>query len=320
MSHTPIVSVVMPAFNAQRTVDLAARSVLAQTFVDLELIVCDDASTDRTLALLKSLNDRRVRLLENSSNIGPGASRDRCIAEASGKWVALIDADDAWATERLERLLSAADGPECAVFDDILLCHDTATGMVPWRRLRGTHAFGTTGRHARTIATETYIRAERLLIKPLIPVQAIRSQGLHHSSRRFGEDAEYFLRLAAAGVRFKYLPEALYLYRISPGSATTAAQDAAMRECLERCASYAGFGKPERAAFVAKINQLQDYEAIRRLARHLRKREVRKGLGELVRRPGALLYLPTLALRRLAYEAHRMTHGGARRSQSLPPY
>ncbi|MGH8224077.1 MAG: glycosyltransferase family 2 protein, partial [Woeseiaceae bacterium] len=125
MRATPRISVVMPARNAARTIGEAMRSVLAQSCADLELIVCDDASTDDTRRVAASVADDRVRILEQARNAGPGAARDRAIEAARGEWIAVIDADDAWAPDRLQRLLDAAgaDGRRM-VFDDILVCHD----------------------------------------------------------------------------------------------------------------------------------------------------------------------------------------------------
>lgn len=313
MTVAPRVSIVMPAFNAARTIGEAMASVLGQSCSDLELIVCDDASTDNTARIAAAVPDPRVRVLEQSRNAGPGAARDRAIDAARGKWVAVIDADDAWAPCRLERLLDAA-GDDCMVFDDILVCHDAPDGLVPWRRLHGTHAFGAGGGRWSDIAVEDYICAERLLIKPLIPVQHVRAHQLRHSQRRFGEDTEYFLRLAASGLRLRYVPEPLYHYRVTPGSATAEARDAGlMRECLAAVAILPGFDAAAREAFVRKLAQLEDHEALRVAEQALARRDLRKAWIALMQRPRCLLRVPRLLLRRIGYELHRRATGGVGR-------
>jgi succinoglycan biosynthesis protein ExoO len=317
MTAAPRVSVVMPAYNASRTIGEAMRSVLSQSFAGLELIVCDDASTDGTARAAAAAADDRVRILEQSGNAGPGPARDRAIGAARGEWIAVIDADDAWAPERVQRLLDAAGDDERMVFDDLLVCHDapdSPAGMVPWQRLRGRRAFGTTGAGARDIPVENYIRDERLLIKPIIPARRIRERGLRHSPRRFGEDAEFFLNLAATGLRLRYLPEPLYRYRVTPGSATAEARDPTlMRECLVQCAGATGFDGAARAAFADKLRQLQEHETLHHCARALRAFDLRQALGALARQPRSVLRVPRLLARRMGYELHRLASGGSRR-------
>ena len=321
MTATPRVSVVMPAFNAARTVGEAMASVLGQSCADLELIVVDDASTDDTGRIAAAAADDRVSVIRLERNAGPGAARDRAIDAARGRWIAVIDADDAWAPDRLERLLAAAGGDERLVFDDLMVCHDAQgpVGLVAWRRLHGPRAFGASGPQAHDVAVADYVRAERLLIKPLIPLRRIRETGLRHSTRRFGEDAEYFLKLAAAGLPLRYLPQPLYRYRVTPGSATAEARDPAlMRDCLAACATLPGFDAATRAAFADKLRQLREHEALHAGARALHKLDVRAALAALAAQPRCLLRVPRLLLRRIDYELRRRASGGRARHVTRP--
>lgn len=304
----------MPAYNAARTIGEAIRSVLAQTCADLELVVCDDVSTDDTVRAVEAFSDSRVRLLRNERNLGAGLTRDRAIEAARGRWIAVIDADDAWVPGRLARLLDAAgDGPPCMVFDDIQMCHDSPDGMVPWQRLRGARAFGASGRRAVDVPVERFIVAERLLIKPVIPAQPIRDYGVrHHAARRFPADIlEVFLQLAALGVPLRYVPEPLYLYRITPSSVTAVARDQTlMRKCLVECAAHEGFDAAARSAFARKIAQLEDHEVLHGVAQALGRRDLGMAWTELMRRPRSLWRVPRLAVRRLGYLLHRRATGG----------
>ena len=106
----PLVTVIMPAWNAAATVAVAMRSVLAQTWRPLELIVVDDASTDGTPAAIEAAAalDPRVKTLRNAANVGPYVSKNRALAHAAGAWVTGHDADD-WAhPERIARHMAAA--------------------------------------------------------------------------------------------------------------------------------------------------------------------------------------------------------------------
>jgi len=110
-SHTysntkgPRVSVVIPAFNYAHFLPKAIQSVLQQTFCDFELIIVDDGSTDATAEVVKAyLKDERVRYIYQE-NRGLSAARNTGIRQARGEYIALLDADDLWLPEKLERQL-----------------------------------------------------------------------------------------------------------------------------------------------------------------------------------------------------------------------
>lgn len=311
----PLVSVIMPAFNAATTLLTTVESVLAQSMGELELIVCDDASTDTTAELLATISDPRVRYIQNAKNLGPGLSRDRAIELATAPWVALIDADDVWLPKRLERLLEAVEeAPDQLIFDDIMTCHSSMNGLVPWRVVHGEDAFGGYGAAVRNLDIEDYLASPRLLIKPMIPLAAIRQASLRHSNRSFGEDAEYFLHLALAGVGFRYLPEPLYLYRVQPGSATARAGAEQMRECIEACAALEGWSDSVKEAFRRKIRSLRHNETLYAMAEHMRSGQLLSAARQVISNPAVLNILPRRLLGYLGYQAHRLRYGGASRT------
>jgi len=106
----PLVSVIMPAFNAEGTIRAAARSILNQTWRNLELLIVDDASEDGTWTVLQQLAaaDDRVKIRRNKVNVGPYVSKNFALMEAQGEWITGHDADD-WAhPQRLERHIHLA--------------------------------------------------------------------------------------------------------------------------------------------------------------------------------------------------------------------
>ncbi|MGH8516002.1 MAG: glycosyltransferase family 2 protein [Panacagrimonas sp.] len=109
MSHVPIVSVVIPAYNQAPLLRLAVESALHQTLSDLEVIIVDDGSTDDTRAVCESLRDPRVRYLHqvNDGTHGLGA-RNWAMLESRAEWIALLDQDDVWSPTKLERQLDHA--------------------------------------------------------------------------------------------------------------------------------------------------------------------------------------------------------------------
>lgn len=106
------VSVVMPSFNAERTVEQAIASVLSQTYREFELIVVDDCSTDGTyeIAARAGRDDKRVRLLRNKENQGVARSRNIGVQAARFEWVAFLDSDDMWRPEKLEKQVRLVGG------------------------------------------------------------------------------------------------------------------------------------------------------------------------------------------------------------------
>ena len=104
------VSVVMPAYNAEQYIEVAIRSVLGQSWRELELIVVDDGSRDGTAEIVERLaeEDGRITLLRNAENAGVSASRNRGVREAHGEWIAFLDSDDLWRADKLERQLALA--------------------------------------------------------------------------------------------------------------------------------------------------------------------------------------------------------------------
>ena len=311
----PDISIVMPAYNAASTISFALFSILKQTHQSFEVIVCDDYSRDNTQYVVEGFKDPRIRLLISESNLGPGLARDKAIREARGSWVALIDADDAWHPERLSRLLDAGTRINSDVlFDDALLCHDGGETLIPWRRIHGHSAFGAHDSFPRQVSIEDYIREDRLLIQPLIRTEFIRKHGIRHSTRRFGEDAEFYLRLGLCGARFCYLPQPLYHYRITPGSLTAQASDPSlMRHCLEECANWDGWQPSAQAAVATKIGSLHRNEAMYALSALLTRGRILEAFRLLRIEPHLLGTLPHKVLGRLHYHAHRMLHGGRKR-------
>ncbi len=102
---SPRVSVVIPTYNRADVLPRAIDSVLAQTFEAFELLVVDDGSTDRTGAVVASLDDSRVRYIGHETNRGANVARNTGIECARGEYVAFLDSDDAWHPTKLEKQL-----------------------------------------------------------------------------------------------------------------------------------------------------------------------------------------------------------------------
>jgi glycosyltransferase involved in cell wall biosynthesis len=109
VTTTPLVSVIVPTIRRPALVLRAVRSVLSQTWANLELIVLIDGPDPATVHVLASVVDRRLRVLQNPVSRGAGAARNQAAAVAMGAWLAFLDDDDEWLATKLALQMAAAD-------------------------------------------------------------------------------------------------------------------------------------------------------------------------------------------------------------------
>ena len=110
--HNPQVSVIIPAYNAEKYIAEAISSILSQTYKNIEVVIIDDASTDGTLKIIQQyqLKDERIRLYSNKKNMGIGANRARGIKLAKGEYICWQDADDISLPNRIASQVSYLQG------------------------------------------------------------------------------------------------------------------------------------------------------------------------------------------------------------------
>jgi glycosyltransferase involved in cell wall biosynthesis len=131
MNQNPLISVVIPALNREKSITYCLNSVLAQTYENIEVIVVDDCSTDSTVAVVKSCTDPRIRCIVLERNAGAQAARNRGIKEATGDWIAFQDSDDEWMPGRLWKTLNCAQSRKVkVVYCDGLVNRGRGHGLV----------------------------------------------------------------------------------------------------------------------------------------------------------------------------------------------
>lgn len=217
--HKPLVSVVMPVFNGAAFVRQAVESVLAQTMRDFELVIIDDASPDGSLEILSALGDPRMRVLQNSVNLGFGGNWNRCLAEARGEFVKLLPQDDTLAPGCLESQVRVLRGDTEARLAMTFSARNILgpAGSVLMRRGWG-HVECRLRRSnilRRMCRTGTNPIGEPAAV--LFRRSAALKAGLFNDRQPFVIDIEYWLRLLEHGDAI-YIPESLCSFRVSTQS------------------------------------------------------------------------------------------------------
>ncbi|MDR3633651.1 MAG: glycosyltransferase family 2 protein [Isosphaeraceae bacterium] len=215
----PRVSVVVPAYNVESWVGQAIASVLAQTEPSLELLLIDDGSTDATRDVIRSINDSRIRLVENERNRGVSAARNLAISQARGEWIALLDADDWWAPQRLERLLGETSRANSTmVADDLCLIEDGATR--PWGRLFGVRGLQIDS--PRLIGAAEFVRVDLGLTKPIIKRDFLARSGIVFGEENEPvEDFAFCVDCLLAGATLLVVPDSYCFYRARKNAVTS---------------------------------------------------------------------------------------------------
>lgn len=211
MNGKPLVSVVMAVFNGEKYLRAAIDSILRQTMDNFELIIVDDGSTDRSLAIVRSYQDARIRVIENDRNIGLATSLNKGIDAARGMWIARMDADDIALPHRFERQLQWLEETGADICGS-------------WIKLFGT----TDTRILKHSQTNDAIKMELLFGTPFAHPSVMMKTELVKQLRydkiwEKCEDYDLWERAARAGWKMSNVPEVLLLYRqhgaqISTGS------------------------------------------------------------------------------------------------------
>jgi glycosyltransferase involved in cell wall biosynthesis len=214
----PLVSVIMTNFNKEKFITEAVESVLRQTLSDIELIIVDDSSTDRSLQILSDLakTDFRIKVLSNSVNKGPSYCRNRALKIASGRYISFIDSDDLIRADRLQKMVNAIDArPHRIAYTHVCLIDEN--GVITSRIHPESRNFPPEGDAGRYVLKE-WIWAPSTF---MMPSSALKEVGYFDESFRSGEDLDYLIRLTE-----KYflavVPEPLYCYRRHRNSITSA--------------------------------------------------------------------------------------------------
>lgn len=205
---TPEVSVVMPAYNAERYIEEAIRSVMGQTFQNWELLVLDDCSTDSTAAVVEKLaeEDSRIVFLRNPQNMGVARTRNRALDLCRGNYVALLDSDDVWTSDKLQKQLDLA----AETGADIIYC---SYGIINEHGVHTCEDFIVPKEtDFETFLTRSVISCSTALLSAKITKQYRFHTDFYH------EDLELWYRLLRDGFTARGVTDVLAQYRVMDGT------------------------------------------------------------------------------------------------------
>ena len=278
-----IATVIIAAYQAERFVAEAVRSALDQTLRDIELIVVDDGSRDDTAGVARAAagGDPRFNLVVLPSNRGVAAARNVALDAATGRWIAVLDADDTFAPERLEKLIAAAEARNADLLADNVTLIDQAG--------RTSLAFDVPRRYGRTALDAVHFIAldtpglDTLptgFMKPLMRQAFLERHDLQYPSDVVsGEDFDLYVRALVRGARLFVVPGAYYRALVRPDSLSRAnpeINDAALLRSLEGLIADADtMGRPDVARMLGRrARDLSAYGEYSRLSDALHRRQV----------------------------------------------
>ncbi|WP_460205219.1 glycosyltransferase [Scytonema sp. NUACC21] len=207
-----LISVVIPAYNAEKTIRETIESVLNQTYSNLEVLVINDGSQDSTLNILSSIKDPRLKIY-SYPNGGIPTSRNRGIEKASGEYISFIDSDDLWTPDKLEAQFKALQANPQAAVAYSWVNYITQSGNF----FRQGNYITANGNAYKQLLVQNFLENGS---NPLIRKQAFAEVGNFDTEIPGIEDWDMWLRLA-----FRYdfvaVPSPQILYRMSVNSMST---------------------------------------------------------------------------------------------------
>lgn len=211
MNHPPKISVLMPAYNAEKYLNHAIESMLGQTFKDFELLIIDDCSTDRTTAIISSYSDPRLKVVRNAVNLGLTKSLNLGLHQAQGDFIARLDADDISLPQRLaQQIYFLEQHPETVLVGSLSKLINSAGETFDYRKsptdpavIKFSLLFGNPITHSSILFHK----------KPILEI------GGYNERFRYAQDFELYSRLVAK-YQLAVLPEILVKYRSHDQSIT----------------------------------------------------------------------------------------------------
>lgn len=210
---TPLVTVLLPVYNAERYLREAIGSVLQQTFTDFELLAINDGSTDSSEAIVLSFGDERIRYISNKGNKGLIYTLNRGIELARGQYIARMDGDDICHPQRLEKQVAYLQQSSVAlVASTVEMISENGSPLPPWKDDR---------QHTTPQSIRAFLLRDNCIAHPSIMARTeVMREYRYQSDQKEAEDYDLWLRLSADGQEIAKINEPLLRYRFLQTSLT----------------------------------------------------------------------------------------------------
>ncbi|CAN7285619.1 glycosyltransferase family 2 protein [Mesorhizobium sp. LjNodule214] len=305
----PDVSFVIAAYNAEATLDRAIASAIAQRDVSVEVVVVDDTSRDRTLEVARSYPQDIVRVVALPENRGPGGARNAGLELARGRWVAVLDSDDAVYPGRLSTMIARAEkaGAEIAI-DNLQVVREDGVAedtMFPAAYLESLSEISLADYIAGNIVFES--RFNLGYLKPIFQRRFLNENGLRYDEGLIiGEDYILLASALAKGGKCVVEPTTGYVYHIRSGSISRVLElhhVEAMRKADAIFAETHAMDPEAAAAFARRSRSLRRAASFLSLVQHIKARSPLKAIRTALSDPAAVRHMGmpiAVRLRRVA--------------------
>ncbi len=203
-----LISIIMAAYNAENTVGFAVESVLNQTYKNLELIIVNDCSKDNTESIVQSYTtkDNRIKLISNEKNLGVSLTRLEALKNCSGEWIAILDSDDAWMPDKLEKQIELQQSKNASLIFTGVKYIDSKGNSLDWE-LKVPESIG----YRKLLKQNLIANPSALVRKELYSDYYAVGDDMH-------EDFAVWLGILKSGIDAFAVTEPLTTVRISPDS------------------------------------------------------------------------------------------------------
>lgn len=199
-----LVSVIMPVYNGAATIELALKSLIAQTYQNWECIVVNDGSTDNTVSILRSFNDHRIKLYDLGKNYGRGVARNEALSHCTGMYLCYLDADDFLHHDKIKKQVE-------------ILENDNEIDLVACESVKFDDSLNPVSCSCSKVSIKSYFTdgCHMSLMLPSVMIRRKKASQFEYDRRLdVGEDIDYLSRYLNNSYYF-VIPDKLYYYRIA---------------------------------------------------------------------------------------------------------
>lgn len=201
-----LVSVVIPTYNRADLIEKAVKSVINQTYKNLEIIIIDDGSTDNTKEALANIKDYRISYYYQENSGGPSKPKNSGIKKAKGDYIAFLDSDDFWLTEKIEKqmeIIDNSDEPNLSIVGSAALIDRNIFFYKKYLYKDCDNLY------ERILSGNFILSCSSLLIKK----ELFDNIGLFDENLRVGEDWDFLIKAFKKGYKFSALKDPMFIYR-----------------------------------------------------------------------------------------------------------